>query len=1032
MRPIKLELVNFGSFKKENINFSRLDNMFLIKGKTGSGKSTIFDAMSFALYGGYTGSRSKLNIGDMISKTINEKEDSVVVFTFSISNQSGDSVTVYRITRYLAMKYNSKKDIQKTSIIIEKAKGNWTKKTACSQEIDDAEWVAITNLNGKDVGENLTGLKKDEFNQIVILPQGEFANFLKENTTNRETTLKKIFPIECVEQVTENIKEKYKKISGNIELLEKRIKELEKDSVTIESLSNEIQTLSNEIQTLSTEKENFSKNKENLVSQKTKLENEIKKANEIIEIKEKIRKLEDEKSEIEELRIKLEKSKKAQTFLQFITNVNNSEKNLFEIKEKLSQTEIALKIAKENFDNLNSQKNEIDNEKNKNELNKKEKDELNKKLSAISELLKLNDELKESEKSFLDFEKSIEDDKNDLQQKKSELLEIAKFFDIKDEDSVSIELSEIKNDAEKNVEKQKQLLSKVEKLEDEIKIFDELTKEVNEKEVLFNSANENLKKEDESLKDLNEKQKNYEINHQAAFLAKDLKQGCSCPVCGSTNHIKLASDNGKSFENEIAEQEKIVEKLKNDFEKVNTDFLKSKSEQESKKSRIEEIKKELCNDFSQNTDLISSENVKNELNNLIENFENVTKAFKNAEKLSKEINALSKKETENNKKLNELKNAIENAKSKISIQEKNISGDKNESLESINSKISELAQKIENDEQKIALFEQDFQNADSELKTQLKFQEEYQKDLEKAEKTFAENQDVLNEKLKSSNFTLEEVNKNLLQEDIQTLTEKKVQNWDSDMKTQSELLKDKGEVESIEKLTADSNDIENKLLDLDEKIKEKDKNLTEKNVLLSTKQNILEELKEKREELNNIKKESGILAQLSKDLNGDNSKDTKFASWILEIYLAEVIEYANKRFQNLSGGRYSFQNKVTNNRGNHGLDLAIYADGAYRSPSTLSGGETFLASISLALGLTDVVYNHSGGASLDSLFIDEGFGTLDQSSLQKAIKTLQSIQGDRMIGVISHVESMETEIRSHIVAIKDNLTKNSSIKIENI
>lgn len=129
------------------------------------------------------------------------------------------------------------------------------------------------------------------------------------------------------------------------------------------------------------------------------------------------------------------------------------------------------------------------------------------------------------------------------------------------------------------------------------------------------------------------------------------------------------------------------------------------------------------------------------------------------------------------------------------------------------------------------------------------------------------------------------------------------------------------------------------------------------------------------------------------------------------MYFEQVVSFASKRFFDISGGRFSFELKDEKafGRAMSGLDLKVFDShsGKYSDPAELSGGETFEASISLALALTDVVQNSSGGIQLDSLFIDEGFGTLDPETLEKAMSVLTELSETKMIGMISHVSEME-------------------------
>ena len=161
---------------------------------------------------------------------------------------------------------------------------------------------------------------------------------------------------------------------------------------------------------------------------------------------------------------------------------------------------------------------------------------------------------------------------------------------------------------------------------------------------------------------------------------------------------------------------------------------------------------------------------------------------------------------------------------------------------------------------------------------------------------------------------------------------------------------------------------------------------------------------------------------LAKDLCGSNPRKLQFDTWILSAFLHEVTVFANKRLERMSEGRYRLAVSEEHGAGNayRGLDLEI-ADaytGKCRPSATLSGGETFMASISLALGLADSIQARAGGIRIDSMFIDEGFGSLDEKALENAVSILDEIRGNRMVGIISHVGELQSRIPQKIEVIK--------------
>jgi exonuclease SbcC len=176
------------------------------------------------------------------------------------------------------------------------------------------------------------------------------------------------------------------------------------------------------------------------------------------------------------------------------------------------------------------------------------------------------------------------------------------------------------------------------------------------------------------------------------------------------------------------------------------------------------------------------------------------------------------------------------------------------------------------------------------------------------------------------------------------------------------------------------------------------------------------------------------MLQLYQTMNGDNPQKISLERYVLQWYLAEVLQCANQQLNQLTKGRYRFELKQETGRskGNTGLEINVYDDnaGATRSSHTLSGGESFIAALSLALGLAEVIQSQAGGVAIEALFIDEGFGSLDEEALEMAMEALESIENaGRMIGIISHVRELKERIPQQII-VETSGTGRSSIRYQ--
>ena len=202
--------------------------------------------------------------------------------------------------------------------------------------------------------------------------------------------------------------------------------------------------------------------------------------------------------------------------------------------------------------------------------------------------------------------------------------------------------------------------------------------------------------------------------------------------------------------------------------------------------------------------------------------------------------------------------------------------------------------------------------------------------------------------------------------------------------------------------------------------------LTELAARIRCNQTALEHLKEQSGDLEETEKKWTWVRALSNTANGNISGEEKIMleTYVQMTYFDRIIARANTRFMVMSGGQYELKRRIEaeNNRSQSGLELDVidHYNGTERSVNSLSGGETFKASLSLALGLSDEIQSSAGGIRLDTMFVDEGFGSLDEESLQQAMRALSSLtEGNRLVGIISHVAELKEKIDKQIFVTKD-------------
>lgn len=1015
MRPEHIELKNIGPYKDCSIDFLNLDNLFLIYGSTGSGKTFIFDAMTYALYGslqtGHDGRQSEFR-----SKYSNLTDEAYIKFSFSIGKEH------FRVTRQLPYLRQNKKNCglkeEGAKALLEK----WNEKKS---------FFETTELNKNDqiskFIEKLIGLSKEEFSKLIVLPQGEFAQFLHQKGADKQKTLEKLFPVSSFKGVLEEIKEKTKLAKEEIDSIQKVIESL-RENIDVSDAENRIQQLK-KIQK-DTDKKLIELKKENdlLIKKESEIENEINEAIVYEKAIEQKKNLESKKQIIQEYIEKLEKHKLAINLykdLQILNGYKNQYKVLNEENEKCQKD---LKTASENKNIIESKKEEQLLRNQKIEELKVLKTNLRSKIENAEKLKIKRNELK----SFIEKKNNAETQMMNfsIENKKLELSfnELASEFKVNfiDEEEMISKLKDLRRDIEKEIEKYEEKIK--EKIEKENLKKEKILEEKNLKfiENQLSILEENINLFENTIKE-----------NQAALFASTLKKGESCPVCGSKEHPFPA---------------KILECHKNfSFEKIQ-DSLKEQREREKslrdEKSKITQILCNLNEKIGSMTYKESLDDLKIGLKEKKAILEKLSDSIKKSEDIS--INIKKNKNLIQEKLLfiNESKGNITSLEKYISETEKEIfceennsdtdfihdESDKNRNLEvnqkklqqHLNECIIEIDKLIScsneyeknlNENQKLLI------HFESKHKEQKKHLEEIQKKLEEAEKNF------LKEKNKSLFSNENEIISAVLTENLEEQYNKDIENFKKNQTENETVLKNRQYNKKSSTLSQEFSVIKKQLA----LINEEQTNLQNKKQSifseLSTLESTWKQIVKKENQLISLNEDFKVLSQLNQDFNGKNK--VNFDSWALSMYFEEVLNYANTRFDELSDGRYQFKlgKGVRQNSGVKGLDISVVDsyNGLERDASTLSGGETFEASISLALGLTDAVQARSGGIKLDSLFIDEGFGTLDTGTLEKAIKILSEIGESKMVGIITHVDSFRQIVKS---GIKVNKSSNgSSIKM---
>lgn len=1003
MKPLLIKLRNIGPFVNEQIDFSKLENMFLITGNTGAGKTFIFDAMTFALYGSVCGSRGEES-NQLRSKYTDVKDDSEAFVEFSFESAG----KIYRVNRTLSYKYinkNNKEAIKDSVVVFEQY--NTEQKSFVSFDEQKSQIDARI--------QSIIGLKKDEFSKIILLPQGAFSSFLKENSKDKAETLKKIFPVDSYTSIMEDIREKAKNLKNELDAINNQIANLcqKCDFSEGDKFLEELKVKKEEIEN---KQKNNSHELQIIVSDITKLNEEKTQAKEKDEHSQKLNNLLSKKEFYEHIEEKIKKAEKSSVFGEFIRNVELCKKNYEKAKIDFEESKENLNFVSKKYDEIFQQENDF-------AVLKAETKKMQSEFSVLEEQLKNAKELAfyiektQSEKQQLD---NLQEELNKIdceitENKNKVNSELAVETVI---EQITIEISNLKI----KVKDDEQKLNDFKSLQKIIKEIDEKQSELRDLNLSKDSLLKNIENNRKILDETLIAQKNYEKKNASYELAKDLQDGQECPVCGSLNHPKLAcSISGLSFSDKIStyeqnlkiSQEKAIE-IEGQISSVAT--LISEKSIQKKELEAQSIEENICEIFENDKvslekkeeDIQFYKKIKENLDALEEKYKAKREAIMEQDKIYSSCLA-TQKEKENNS----LKGL---------------------SLEELTQKHSVIQKELEDAELKINSWENDCKNIASEKKacevdnqTKSKYFSDSSKNLDDANA-------VLSEKVSSSEFNnLEEVISCFVEENELIKIKNDLKEYSVLVVEHSAVLEKYKNIRMLSEIETDLQVAQNK----------KNEMMLEAQNLNNDFQKIIEDYTnfessfEQYKTLENQRKTTEQkrlpYEKLNNDLNGNNPKKLQFDSWVLGIYFEQVVTYASKRFYDISNGRYNFKiaNYENGGKGNSkkGLDLLVIDsfNGSERPTSTLSGGETFMASISLALALTDVVQNRNGGIQLDSLFIDEGFGTLDNETLDKALGVLNELQETKMVGIISHVDALQSTIPS---IIKVEKTQNGShIKI---
>jgi len=1055
MRPVQLELTNFGPYRKEVINFTQFDHapLFLIGGDTGAGKSTLFDAMTVALFATTSGDR---NVEEMRS-TFASPEDDLTKVTFYF--QQGNHL--YRIERVLQQ---------------ERAKrgGGTTmqKATASLVIVDKIGGQEIEKLGDKikevsDQIEQILGLNAEQFKQIILLPQNDFSRFLKEDSKTKTQILKKIFGTGIFDRFQKSLEERLRQSNKD---MDKRQAQLDGHFASQVWSEEELAVLT---QTPASEKlacleELLSQRQESLTEQKSilkdahedlaKLQKSLQTAQDLAKIfqelkqaKERYRlEIEEGAQEQAEAKAHLEELQFAQGLQETISSLKQYQKQLLQLEQDLGIAQETLSAKEQAFEEVKAQK-EAFTTQSEDFLQKEEKLEAWKEAIIYAQSLAQEQEkIKRSSAKYKHLEETY-------QQASKEIELLSQSLSDLEANRLSLESL---HEAEKLLQSVGYSVDK--QLAQDLKELEGLNQELAKTEKRHQTLSLDSDQAQEILKGLEEKLKTTLASRRQLMIAQlqaELEDGQPCMVCGSLDHPKVDGTQAdeaalKDLMDQVevlqAQKEKQVATLSNrqarlsEVETKRQDLLdqvaKVKLTLEKHYQELEEqVKGQFDFDFSEDYGAIRGQAL---LSAVKKHYQELQKRYEKEEAdrvhYQDELGRAQEKATDLAKSYQEAKAALDQAKERLKdLQEAH---SELESVEVYQERISLAKQELdlynkqvkENGEAYNQLHA-DIQGIKGQLESLTKSKEKTSQETKRLSAELDQSlkaEGALTDDLEQIQLWLLEVNKQAipkLQAQLTTYQTLK-QELQAQISKSQELLQnqEKPDLVALTQEVQTSQESYDKQLAQVSVMEKGLKDATATYQAAKTLQDSNQEAFKAHQEL----------SDLVKVVKGENTALTgrlNLEVYVIRQYFQQILDYANANYIGLlTDNRYSFvlSEEGRRARDHFGLDINVYDQltGSERSVKSLSGGETFIAALAIALSLSEVVQNTSKGAVVEALFIDEGFGSLDKEALTKAITVLEQIGENRMVGVISHVDDMKEGIAQQLAIIKSH-DGSSRIKI---
>ena len=1060
MRPLKLKMQAFGSYGRETvIDFTKPEqNLFLITGDTGAGKTTIFDAIVFALYG-------------EASSTSNKKEGVVLQSQYAELNiepyvemefmEGEERYTIRRVPRHL-------KTVTRGA-----AKGKGTREITGSVTLFMPDGTEYPSKETNAKLQEITGLTKSQFMQVAMIAQGEFMELLRAKSDDKKKIFRKLFNTEMYEQIVNELGNRKRNMEREIAVIRTRcqsetarIKFSGDKAEEKNPGDDEISLCEKRLEEL---KKRVSDGEIVVMPELTEvlerylviLDNQLKKAQKLYEdaaeIRDKKRDIYIEAQQLQSLFIQrkqteeeLEEYRKQSFEMENKEKLAGSVSDAWEIKtfydfwkagqEDAERVRTAFETQTERLPGLmEEEEGMIQEEQKKQKELETVQEEYTRTLEKAEKAIQLFGQIKETKKK-MDMGK--------------ELLEKAR---IKEEaDKKAFEVLENREKALRD--RSEQLADAGEKLavcQSQMKEINGMTADLKALSSIYKEQKTYEKKIEELKEKYKEARASYEKKHgeyekkrqnfldaQAGFLASELMEGMPCPVCGSTEHPRpcvMKKEHSEFTREGMDLLEKETEKLRAEQENLSAEVKSNTDLRDVKKQDFDESFNRLKNRMRENIQALPEEFSPGQGQELIRqwmkevqengikyqrDWEELQSVQKQMKDLEEEKPAVRKQMEISAEQVREVGIAYESAKAEF--QSYSFSSDF-ESEEAAKKAEAEAARKKERFTEDYNTARAAREKAGTERSNTETLIKKYRAELPAAEaeeekrkknyESMAEGKEMAESQWKSLTDIYEKQMTEQLRKEVQVFREgKKAAEGKAQSLTAAIGNRKPPVMADIQKETEDAEHRLKSAESLRDQIRSVYKDNKEADHILSP---MLQERQK-------LVEEHGRIDHLYRLVSGNVSGSRMdLETYVQRYYLEKILYAANRRFRDMSAGQFELRMYNLEKAGegkNRGLDLMVYSavTGKEREVRTLSGGESFMAALALALGMADQIQESSVAINLDMMFIDEGFGSLDEHSRNQAVKVLlEMAEGSKLIGIISHVIELKQEIEDQLIVTKD-------------